>query len=282
VSFVERNMQRSAAVSVPEPRIGLQSVALGREPEMLEYDREVGAASGFSLAAVDAVQLTFQMRTLKRRVLDSLRNKRATGQAPIILITSAAPGDGKSFISFHLANALTKEPQTETVLIDADVARQRISGLFDATAAPGGLAGCLTQEAPLAKAIRRTSIPNLAFVPAGRHSANVAECLASRRWDDIATEMRGYGSSRLFVVDTAPVLASSETEYLARSADLVLFVIRAEVTPQPIVDEALARLGDLSRVAFVFNGYVSTAIDAHYDYSAYGVRGDENSAVHGK
>jgi Mrp family chromosome partitioning ATPase len=296
VSFIERSIERrkngdsdgtalkdtavngSATNSHLKSRRGAQPAEAGRELEMLRYDARAGVASGLDISSGDTLQLTAQLRALKRRVLDSIRKQRAAQQAPVILVTSAAPGDGKSFISFHLACALAKEPDTQVVLIDGDVARQKISGLFP-VADERGLAGCLTERAPLATAIHRTDIPDLGFVPAGRRSANVAECLASSRWDDIATEMRACGSSRIFVVDTAPVLASSETEYLARTADLVLFVIRAEVTPQQTVTEAVGRLSGASRVAFVFNGYVNTAIDTHYDYSDYGAPGNENSAV---
>jgi receptor protein-tyrosine kinase len=245
---------------------------------MLRYDLPAGVASGLEISSGDTVQLTAQLRALKRRVLDSVRKQRTTQQAPVILVTSAAPGDGKSFISFHLSCALAKEPDTEIVLIDGDIARQRISGLFSATD-ERGLAECLTERLPLATAIHRTDISELAFVPAGRRSPNVAECLASNRWDDIVSEMHASAGSRIFVVDTAPILASAETEYLARTADLVLFVVRAEVTPQQTVTEALGRLAGASRVAFVFNGYVSTAIDTRYDYYDYRAQGVQNSAV---
>jgi capsular exopolysaccharide synthesis family protein len=214
-----------------------------------------------------------QLRALKRKVLDAVAKRRADGEAPTILITSAVPGDGKSFMAFHLALALTAEHDLETTLVDADVARRKVSSLFSSDDKLG-LANCLMDRTPLANVMRDTDIPNLALVQAGNAGPEASEALASERWDRLAAEMRAAGNASLFIVDSAPVLATPEAQYLARTVDLVLFVVRAGTTPQHAVREAIQRLGNSTPVAFIFNDYVTAGTDYRYDYSSYAPTAD--------
>lgn len=277
MSIIDRTMSKNASAasanardmtSLPGPRVTSSGAGISTEQRTLRFNRP-GADHSIVLESTGDRQLTAQIRALKRQVLDSVRRRCSTAQASVVMITSAVPGDGKSFISLNLAIALSKEPDTEVILIDGDLARQKISSDFGAVA-ESGLTACLIQETVLTAAIHRTEVPKLSLVPAGRRRPSAAECLASSRWDSLIAEMRGYGNSHLIVIDTPPILAASETEYLLHTADLVLFVVRAEVTPRQAVIDALARIGDLSRIAFVFNGHVKSAIDAYYDYSDYG------------
>jgi Mrp family chromosome partitioning ATPase len=232
------------------------------------FDGTIGPQSGYDPAAGKSGLMHSQLRAIKRKVLDAVAERRAGGEGATVLVTSAVPGDGKSFMAFHLALAFTAEHDIETALVDADVARHRVSSLFKASDGQG-LGNCLMDREPIANVLRDTDIPNLAIAPAGNAGAAVSEALASERWDRIAAEMRAAGSESVFIIDSAPVLATPEAQYLARTVDLVLFVVRSEITPQHAVREALQRLGNLKRVAFVFNDYVTVGTDYRYDYSSY-------------
>ena len=188
------------------------------------------------------------------------------------------PGDGKSFITYHLARSLTADRDLGVVLVDCDIARQRISRLFTGRD-EGGLSACLEAGAPLSTAIRATDMQRLAVVRAGEYTPTVTEILTSSHWDRIVAQMRACGSSRFFIADSSPVLALAEAQYLARTADLVLFVVRAEVTPQHAVSEALSRLTGVPRLAFVFNGHASAPTEYYYDYSSYGSTGSSTRSA---
>jgi protein-tyrosine kinase len=232
------------------------------------FNTKTGPQAGYDPLAGKSGLMHSQLRAIKRKVLDSVAERRAAGEGATVLVTSAVPGDGKSFMAFHLALAFTAEHDLETTLVDADVARHRVSSLFTASDELG-LGNCLMDKSPLANVLRDTDIPNLAIARSGDAGSECSEALASERWDRIAAEMRAAGSESVFIIDSAPVLATPEAQYLARTVDLVLFVVRAEVTPQHAVREALTRLGNLKRVAFVFNDYVTVGTDYRYDYSSY-------------
>ncbi|MEP7311551.1 MAG: CpsD/CapB family tyrosine-protein kinase [Pseudomonadota bacterium] len=235
----------------------------------LEFVGLETAGPGFDAALARSGHLLTEIRALKRKILEMTHARREAGEAAVVIITSAVPGDGKSFVSLHLALSLTHEKGMRVTLVDGDVARQKSTKLFSA-AGEGSLAAAIIGDMPLAKAVHRTKLPGLTVVPAGEHTPAVSECLASSRWDGLLSQMRAEGRGRVFIVDTAPILATSESQYAARTADLVLFVVRAEVTPKQAIDQALVRLGDLSRVAFVLNATAASDHDPYYEYSNYG------------
>jgi Mrp family chromosome partitioning ATPase len=244
------------------------------EAETLRHRRQEGDVAGFSPELSRIGQLRTQLRGLRRRVLDATQAVRESGRAPVVVVTSAAPGEGKSFMAFHLAMSMTVEPDIAPVLLDADLVRQQATRLFS-TAASGGLAASLERGQPLGDAVCHTDIPNLCMVPAGSCSQSAIEYLGGTRWNRLVAEMHAAGPRRIFIIDTPPVLATTEAQYLARSADVVLFVVRSEVSLQQSVSESLTRLGPGANVAFVFNGRVSTGSDVYYGYSYYG-DGDGN------
>ncbi len=258
----------AAAGTVTPLRTGpsaMRSEEPREEPPPLKYDEKAGRAAGFDVPATRAGAFLSQMRLLRRKVLDATAARRNAGESPLVLITSAVPGDGKSFTAFHLARSLTAERDLEVVLMDCDIARQRISGLFPAGEG-SGLSTCLDAGAPLSSVLRPADLQRLSVVRAGENTPGVIDVLASSRWDRVVTEMRAGGGSRIFIADSPPVLGLAETQYLARTADLVLFVVRAEVTPQQAVREALSRLTDVPRMAFVFNAYAAAGADSYYNY----------------
>lgn len=241
--------------------------------ELLRFSRRSTEGGGFSLDVLQDGKLRTQLRGLRNKVLDSVKARRDAGMAPVIVVTSAAPGDGKSFVALHLAQSFASDQDLEPTLVDADIVRQQSSRLFSAVAGPG-LAGCLGGDKPLTEALCATDIPNLRFLPAGTYSNRVLESITDARWMHAVSEMHAAGPSRVFVVDSSPLLATTEAHILARGADLVLFVVRAGVTLQPSVKEAVSRLSGEVNVAFVFNGRVSVGEEVYYGYSYYGEPGD--------
>src|SRR5688572_19031404 len=127
-------------------RTGTPAPMRSEEPcsdlERLKYSEREGHTAGFDIAATRGGPFLSQMRLLRRKVMDATTARRKAGEAPLVLVTSAVPGDGKSFITYHLARSLTADRDLGVVLVDCDIARQRISRLFTGRD-EGGLSACL-------------------------------------------------------------------------------------------------------------------------------------------
>jgi protein-tyrosine kinase len=209
-------------------------------------------------------RLAGQMRTLKLNVLERMTAVLAAGMTPVLLVTSALPGDGKSFITLNLALSLARERSLRVTLVDADLARRRTSHVFGAER----LAGVFdwleaTEKRPLD--LHTTEADRLFVLSAGSERAEEADMLSQSTWAQLIAGLRARGPNQVVVVDSAPVLATGDAQFLSASSDLVLFVVRALETPAGSVTEAVGRLGDdPSRIVCVLNG--SASADESYSY----------------
>ncbi len=161
-------------------------------------------------------------------------------QRRVCLITSALPSEGKTFCACHYAQSLAKQG-LRTLLIDADLRRPRVSqAIFGETRKPG-LVEVLVGLCPLAEAtVPCAMAPGLDLLTAGERAPNPAELLASGSFGKVIEE--ALGRYDRIVVDTAPLLAVSDTLTIAPFAQSALMVIRWGKTPLPSVQRALHML----------------------------------------
>jgi len=163
---------------------------------------------------------TEEFRTLRSQLF-GLNESSATRS---LLITSAFPREGKSFISSNTAQILARQPDKRVLLIDADLRWSRLH-LFLGTPAVPGLAEYLSGEANELSVIQRGPLENLYFIPGGKHPANPAELVSNGRFKNLLRRL-----SPVFdwiVVDTPPAIAVSDAQVLAAACDGVLLVVAA-------------------------------------------------------
>jgi protein-tyrosine kinase len=119
-----------------------------------------------------ATQGAEQFRTLRSR-LYQLR-----GNQPLrtILITSSIPGEGKTFVSNNLAQAIVRQPDRRALIIDADLRRPRLHLPLGAPLSPG-LTDYLRGEVDEFAVIQNGQDGNLCFIPGGTEATNPSELL---------------------------------------------------------------------------------------------------------
>ena len=169
-----------------------------------------------------------------------------------IVVTSAEPGDGKSFVAANLA-AVYAQAGMRTVLVSADLRRPTLDTMFPSVAAGPGLAEVIamigapapsmnghdghtpsgpstadTAQSILAKALRPTHIENLSLLPSGQLPPNPAEILGSARAQQMLEVLSGLAD--VIIIDTPPVLAVTDAVVLAPRTDGVVLVAAADRT----------------------------------------------------
>jgi protein-tyrosine kinase len=210
-------------------------------------------------------------REIRRGILVAIDNVVAQGRAPIVLVTSPLPGDGKTFVSAAIARTFASAPDFGVTLVDMDLMRQNASRLFKAESLPG-VSDCLQGRSDLRGILCATDVPRLGFVPAGSQASGNREIFVGSQVDGLLARMRRAGASHLHIVDAPPVIPVVETALLATKVDLVVMVVRAGETPRAAVDAAIARMGAQTRVSLVLNGVLQHPMSPNYDYAyeAYG------------
>ncbi len=180
----------------------------------------------------------------------------------VFLVTSSAPGEGKSTLSSNLA-ATFAFTSAKVLFVDADLRRGRQHQIFDIDQSPG-FSDLLQGNVSFDEVVHKTKIKSLDFVPAGTFPSNPGDLLISSACDSfIAAAKKRYD---YVIFDTAPVLASDDTPGLATKVDGVLFVVRSAFSRSRHVQLSMQSL--LLRQArvcgFILNGFDSRGPGYYY------------------
>src|SRR5260221_4297058 len=182
-----------------------------------------------------------EFRGIKRKLLQKVRDPQTRAAVSnLIMVTSSLPGEGKTFSSINLALSLAAERGLQVLLIDADVIRPSVGNMF--VAAPSdGLTDLLSGKVGHVSDVlhRCADIPNLAVIFAGNPSANTPELISSGRMSNLCRELSARYPDRVIVVDTPPVLASSEPAILASYMHHLIMVVAADQTDRHQLSKSL-------------------------------------------
>lgn len=155
-----------------------------------------------------------------------------------ILVTSAGPGEGKSTTAANLALALAQSDRS-VLLVEADLRRPNVHTLFRQPSAPG-LSSYLVGDALLEAVLLKSAVPNLSLVACGPIPPNPAELLASRRMQAFLVTVAERFD--VVILDSPPVLATSDACALAPHVDGVLLIVDSGRTPQMLLTRAKERI----------------------------------------
>lgn len=188
-----------------------------------------------------------------RALRTTIRPRDESGSAGLVLVTSASPGEGKSFCALNLGIALAQTGQ-RTLLVDAHlrhpVLEQRILGVKGKQ----GLSDYLQGTAGFSTIIRGTPVPNLDLISAGSPSAHPAELLSRQKFEDLLAEAAPHYDR--IVLDAAPVDGVSDTLAFARFVPVICLVVRAGKSSRPAVERSIEQIGRAGAKPFgiVMNG----------------------------
>jgi exopolysaccharide/PEP-CTERM locus tyrosine autokinase len=200
-------------------------------------------------------ELAQQYRQIKRPLINRAlgRGVEALPHGNLLMVASAVPGEGKTFMSLNLALSMRLEEDVTVLLVDGDVVNPRMSQVLAAQSELGLLDLIKDPTIPMASLLLPTDVPGLSFLPAGRPDDNSTELLSSARMEQVVTQLAAQDPTRLVLFDSAPLLLTTESHALAHLAGQILIVVRAEQTPQHVVFEAIETLGEDKSVSLVLN-----------------------------
>jgi receptor protein-tyrosine kinase len=185
----------------------------------------------------------------------------------VIMVTSAVPGEGKSFTAVNLAMSLAIEVDRSVLLVDGDVARPSVPRILGIEPQRGLMDVLADPSTSLADVIATTNVPRLSVLTAGTPHRRASEMLASDAMARCIDELASRNPRRIVIFDSPPLLATTEAHQLASRMGQIVFVVRAESTMQRDVRQALAMLEACPIKLLVLNGATSTGQGAYgYGY----------------
>lgn len=226
------------------------------------------AAMGYVTPDAQRSQLADEFRVVKRPLLTNALGKSAAkvDRGNLIMVTSAMPGEGKTFTSVNLSMSIAMELDRTVLLVDADVARPAVlerlglpstKGLLDLLTEPG---------LELSDVLMRTNVERLSILSAGTQHQRATELLASEGMTRLLDDLTNRYSDRIIIFDAPPLLASTESRVLATHMGQVVVVVEAERTQQSTLTQALATIESCPVVMTLLNKVAASAVGSYYGY----------------
>ncbi|WP_394821321.1 GumC family protein [Pendulispora albinea] len=180
-----------------------------------------------------------------------------------LLVSSAAPGEGKTTIACSIAIALAQSGQ-RVCIIDCDLRRPQLHRIFERSG-DRGVTNVLVGEAAIEDVARPTKVENLWSIPAGPIPPNPADLFHSDRFKkflDDASE-----SFDRIIIDSPPLVAVTDSAIISTLMDGTVFVLRAFRTTRPLARQGLRALADVDAPVI---GAVLNDMDLNrHEYSYY-------------
>ena len=270
-------VERSVSRKTPEPRRAEHAgepAAGGAVTLDWASLRRSGVVPPKSMSA----QLGREFQRIKRPILAALNPNDGTAlpNANRLMVTSAHPGDGKTFMSMNLAMSLAREMDHSVLLVDGDVAKPGVSRSLGVSDRPGLMDLLEDSDAAVEDAMVATDVPNLYVLPSGQRSEEAAERLASRRMASIVAELAA-DPTRIVIFDSPPLLATAEAQSLALSMGQILLVVRAGGTERRALDSALSLIEPANAAISLVLNQTRKGFGEDYDgyYGVYSGEGEK-------
>jgi len=231
-----------------------QPVSSGREKLGPSSPTEIIKAGKYSpklvvLSAPDSMDAE-NFKILRSQILFPKDGKRPR----VIMVTSALPGEGKTFVASNLAVSIALGFDEYVLLVDCDFRRPTVHRMLGISASRG-LHEHLIEHVPLEDLIFKTGIGKLSVLTAGSPSPNPSELLASRAMRSFLEEVKNRYDDRYIIIDSTPAQVTAEANVLSQYVDGIIFVVMAERAPKEAIQRSIDNLGKDRILGVVFNGY---------------------------
>lgn len=220
------------------------STGSGVQSKRIELDLEALAAANVVCPQSPRSRIADEYRVIKRPLIGNAMGKGASPVANgnLIMVTSALPGEGKTFTAVNLAMSIAMELDNTVMLVDADVARPSVLNALGLPPARGLLDVLVEDSVDLSEVLLKTNVEKLSLLPAGTQHPRATELLASDAMARLLDDMANRYSDRIIIFDSPPLLLTTESRVLASHMGQVVVVVQAERTSHSDVKQALATI----------------------------------------
>lgn len=208
-----------------------------------------------------------EFRVIKRPLLLNAFGPDPVERGNLVMVTSARPGEGKTFTAVNLALSMVSEQDVTVLLVDGDAINPTVPKVLDFKAGRGLTDVLSDSRIDLADVLIRTNIDKLSILPAGSPHPLANELLASSRMSAFVDEIAARYKDRIIIFDSPPVLATMDPTVLALHVGQVAFVVEAEGTGKAAIEESLRILGSCPHLGVILNK--ARRSTQPYDYSRY-------------
>lgn len=197
-----------------------------------------------------------EFRIVKRQLMATaadLRQQSTGAAAQRVLICSPHPGEGKTYTAVNLALSIASEKESEVLLVDADFAKPSVLSALGLPGGPGLMDALADPAIDVADCVIGTDIPGLWVLPAGNATSSDSEFLSSSRTAAVLDRLTQGAPQRFVIFDSPPALAASPAAELAKHVSQAVVVVRADITQQSALEDAVSLLAGCAHIELLLN-----------------------------
>jgi receptor protein-tyrosine kinase len=274
IGLIERAaaLLRQQEANEPEPLSTPTEEAAFRPgaPELM-LDRGRLASYGITIPSSARSRTVEEFRLVKRNLMTQLSQGHVIADqrsTRLIMVTSARPGEGKTFISLNLALAFASERDVKALLVDVDTQHSSLQTILGIPSELG-IVDVLAGNHELPEVLIQTNMPNLMVLPSGRGGPHVPELFSSNQMALLMAEMTRRFADRYIIIDTPPCMASSDAAALAPLVGQIVFIVEAHHTQQVEIEASLSMLSACPRISLLLNKSDTMAGEHFGSYEYY-------------
>jgi len=239
--------------------------------QVLAIDKTSLAERGYLIDTGERKNIKEEFRQIKRKLLNNAFGKasKTLNNSNLIMVSSAKPNEGKTFVSINLALSIALEQDKTVLLIDADVLRPSLYRELGLEQTSGLIEYLLDRNVQASDVIYNTNIDNLKLIPAGKPHHLSNELLASEKMATLAKELATRYPDRIVIFDCPPLIGVSETLVLANLMGQALVVVEESKTSIANIKAATENLNEDLALGLVLNKAIRSHKDL-YGYYGYG------------
>ena len=212
-------------------------------------------------------RISEEFRLVQRQIIRSAFGPGAEpGFSNLLLVTSARPGEGKSFMSTNLSGSIARQGDHHVLLVDADSKRDSICYNLGLAQARGLLDLAANPKLDPSPLIVRTPIERLSILPVGRERERSAELFSTKEMTRLIQSLGRRYADRLLILDAPPCLSTSDPAVLAQVVGQILFVVEADRTQRDEIEASLDLIQACPTITMVLN---KQQISSRYTFGAY-------------
>jgi protein-tyrosine kinase len=265
----------SAPAAPAAPVIG-RVAGTSKPAARITVDKTALRANGYAAEEGKEKQFANHFRRIKRPLIEKAMSSDVAGEPRVIMITSALPGEGKTFTSINLALSMALERDVSVLLVDCDVAKRHVGEILGLKDHVGLLDALVDESLDVESLVVETNLPGFSILPAGGRVETTAELLSSKRMRQLMAGLCLHNPRRVVLLDSPPLLITNEGRALLKVAGQVVLVMRAGHTPRHAVQDAVALLGAQQAGGIVLNHAGGRGTDGYYyGHGSYGVAGND-------
>jgi protein-tyrosine kinase len=267
VDTVEEPMQPKEAV------INLQPPSAENTPPHVSEQTDIsGEMDGWDVKLQEIISGNSKQVAESIRMLRSKIFYPESGTPPrSILVTSAIPGEGKSFLCANLGVSIAQGIEKQALLVECDLRRPCLSKMLGLSNSRG-LVDYLQSGTPIEQLIQQTSMPKLSILSSGKPPKNPAELLDTKKMTSLIEELENQNPDRLIIFDSPPMQAASETDVLAKKVDKIILVIRWGFARREHAKQLVEMLGRDKVIGVVFNAFEMSRLESKLQGYYYGYK----------